>query len=83
MFRVQGHLIRDFYRFVLVNLSSLLINIGLLYLVSDVLGFPRIPSQIVITAISVMVSYFGHRYFSFRRFGRGENRTDKGEIHHG
>lgn len=67
VFRVVGHLLKDFFRFVLVNLSSLLINISLLFLASDVLGYPRIPAQIAITVISVVVSYFGHRYFSFRR----------------
>lgn len=40
VFRVVGHLLRDFSRFVVVNLSSLVINIVLLFLVSDVLGFP-------------------------------------------
>jgi putative flippase GtrA len=67
VFRVTGRIFRDFFRFVLVNLSSLLINIVLLFLVSDMLGLPRIPAQIAITMISVAVSYFGHRYFSFRR----------------
>lgn len=79
VFRVSGHLFRDFYRFVLVNISSLLINIVLLSLIADVLGFPRIPSQIAITFISVAVSYFGHRYFSFRRTERPNGRPSEGE----
>jgi putative flippase GtrA len=76
VFRVSGHLLRDFFRFVLVNLSSLLINITFLFLASDVLGYPRIPSQIAITVVSVVVSYFGHRYFSFRRT-EPEDRPEK------
>jgi putative flippase GtrA len=51
----------------LVNLTSLLVNIVLLSLFADILQFPRIPTQIAITVLSVIISYFGHRYFSFRR----------------
>lgn len=83
VFRVVGHLLRDFSRFVVVNLSSLVINIVLLFLVSDVLGFPRIPSQIAITFVSVAVNYFGHKYFSFRRSGREQGRTTEGARRHG
>jgi putative flippase GtrA len=67
VFRVRGHVWLDLARFALVNLTSLLLNIGLLTLFADILGFPRIPTQIAITVLSVVVSYFGHRYFSFRR----------------
>lgn len=67
VFRVSGHVWLDLARFALVNLTSLLVNVGLLTLFADIVGFPRIPTQLVITALSVIVSYFGHRYFSFRR----------------
>ncbi len=67
VFRVSGHVWLDLGRFALVNLTSLLVNIGLLSLVADVMQFPRIPAQIGITVLSVCISYFGHRYFSFHR----------------
>jgi putative flippase GtrA len=67
VFRVKGHLWLDLGRFALVNLTSLLVNIGLLSLFADLLKFPRIPTQLVITLLSVIISYFGHRHFSFRR----------------
>jgi putative flippase GtrA len=67
VFRVKGHVWLDLGRFALVNLTSLLVNIGLLSLFADLLQFPRIPTQIAITALSVCISYVGHRYFSFRR----------------
>ena len=67
VFRVKGHFWLDLGRFALVNLTSLLINIGLLSLFADLLHFPKIPTQLAITALSVIVSYFGHRHFSFRR----------------
>ncbi|WP_427117780.1 GtrA family protein [Pseudarthrobacter scleromae] len=67
VFRVSGHLWLDLGRFALVNLTSLLVNVCLLSFFADFLNFPRIPTQLAITAISVVISYFGHRHFSFRR----------------
>lgn len=67
VFRVRGHVLLDLSRFALVNLTSLLINVSLLSVFADILGFPRIPTQLAITFLSVIISYFGHRYFSFRR----------------
>jgi putative flippase GtrA len=67
VFRVSGHLWLDLGRFALVNLTSLLVNVSLLSFFADFLKFPRIPTQLAITAISVVISYFGHRHFSFRR----------------
>jgi putative flippase GtrA len=67
VFRVKGHVWLDLGRFALVNLTSLLVNISLLSLFADLLQFPRIPTQLAITFLSVVISYFGHRHFSFRR----------------
>ena len=67
VFKVRGHVLRDFGRFVLVNAGAFGINVGVLFLASDVLGWPRIPSQLVITAVSVVISFLGHKHFSFRR----------------
>jgi putative flippase GtrA len=67
VFRVKGHVWLDLGRFALVNLRSLLVIIGLLSLFADLLNFPRIPTQLAITLLSVVISYFGHRHFSFRR----------------
>lgn len=67
VFKVTGHVLLDLGRFALVNLTSLLVNMAVLFLVADVLGHPRIPSQIVITGCTVFINYFGHKYFSFRR----------------
>lgn len=69
VFKVKGHVLRDLARFALVNLSALAVNTVLLFLVSDLLGAPRIPAQLVITAFTVIISYVGHKYFSFRRAG--------------
>lgn len=67
VFRVSGNTLRDFLRFVSVNLMSFLFNAGALTLLVEVAGLPAIPVQIVITIAVVIFNYFGHKYFSFRR----------------
>lgn len=67
VFRVRGHVLRDFLRFVSVNLASFLFNAGALTLLVEILGLSAIPVQIVITIAVVVFNYFGHKYFSFRR----------------
>ncbi|AZI59559.1 GtrA family protein [Nakamurella antarctica] len=67
VFRVRGHLARDLARFELVNLTSLLINAALLTVAVSALTLPVLPSQLVITAGTMLISFFGHRGFSFRR----------------
>jgi putative flippase GtrA len=66
VFRVRGHVLRDLMRFESVYLTALGINaIALPVLVE--LGLHRIPAQAIIVAASTLLSYFGHRHYSFRR----------------
>ncbi|MFQ6328571.1 GtrA family protein [Nocardia sp. CWNU-33] len=67
VFRVRGHVVRDFLRFVAVNSGGLLLNIVLLELAVSVLGFPDKPAAVVVMGLVAIVSFFGHRYISFRR----------------
>ncbi|WP_280235223.1 GtrA family protein [Nocardia cyriacigeorgica] len=67
VFRVRGHLLRDFVAFVAVNSGGLLMNVVLLELAVTVLGFPEAPAAIVVMGFVAVVSFFGHRHISFRR----------------
>jgi putative flippase GtrA len=67
VFRVRGHFWLDLGRFTLVNLTMFFTNMVLLLVAHEVLGYPQIPSQIAITCVTVIINYFGHKYFSFRR----------------
>jgi len=71
VFRVHGHVIRDLIRFEVVNLTSLGINVALLPVFVEVFHAPVLPSQLLITGITMLVSFFGHRGFSFRRVPAG------------
>ncbi|WP_223885833.1 GtrA family protein [Nocardia colli] len=67
VFRVRGHLLRDFLRFVAVNSGGLLLNMALLELAVSVWHFPDKPAAVVVMALVAVASYFGHRHISFRR----------------
>jgi putative flippase GtrA len=67
VFRVRGHFVRDLWRFTAVNFSMFALNLVAMTLAISALGFPVIRSQLVITPILAVGSYFGYRDFSFRR----------------
>jgi putative flippase GtrA len=67
VFRVHGHVWLDLARFELVNLSSLAINAILLPVAVSVLHLQVIPAQLAVTAVTVVMTYTGHKLFSFRR----------------
>lgn len=66
VFRVTGHVWRDLARFESVYLVSLGIN-ALTLPVLVTLGVPRLLAQAAILGVTTVLSYVGHRYFSFRR----------------
>jgi putative flippase GtrA len=67
VFRVRGHLVRDFVRFVLVNSGGMVLNMAGVQLAVGVLHLPETPATVVVMALVAVASYFGHRHFSFRR----------------
>ncbi|WP_054811263.1 GtrA family protein [Nocardia arizonensis] len=67
VFRVRGHVVRDFLRFCVVNSGGLLMNVVLLELAVTVLRFPDKPAAVVVMGLVAVASFFGHRYISFRR----------------
>jgi len=67
VFRVRGHVWRDLARFEVVQLVAFGINLVALPLLVEAVGLTPIVSQAIIVVVTVTLSYFGHRYFSFRR----------------
>jgi putative flippase GtrA len=74
VFRVRGHVLRDFVRFWSVYLTALGINAVALPVLVE-LGLPRILAQVIIVALTALLSYFGHRDFSFRRGAATQDET--------
>lgn len=67
VFRVSGNLLVDLMRFETVYLSALGVNLLLLPLLVEVFGLPVIASQLLIVFVTSLISFFGHKHFSFRR----------------
>jgi putative flippase GtrA len=66
VFRVRGHVLRDLMRFWSIYLTGLAMNVVVLPVLVT-LGLQRIPAQAIIVVANTLLSYFGHRHFSFRR----------------
>ena len=67
VFRVRGHVWRDLARFEMVYLVALGINAILLPILVECGGLEPIIAQALIVFVTTMVSFVGHRNFSFRR----------------
>ncbi|MCU1557427.1 MAG: GtrA family protein [Microbacteriaceae bacterium] len=67
VFRVRGHVWRDLGRFELVYLVSISVNFVLLPVLVEVGHLPPLLAQFIIVFVTTLISYFGHRGFSFRR----------------
>lgn len=67
VFRVCGHVFRDLIRFESVYLVALGINAVLLPLLVEFAHLEPIVAQALIVFVTTLVSFFGHREFSFRR----------------
>lgn len=80
VFVVTGHVIRDFIRFVSVYLVSIGVNAALLPLLVEVVGIHPLIAQALILVITTLVSFFGHKLFSFRRPAPGEPTADPGDL---
>ena len=68
-FGVTGRhsLLLDFLRFESVYVVMFLLNAALLPLLIEVAGWSSLVAQAVIVVITTVVSYLGHKFFSFRR----------------
>lgn len=67
VFRVRGHVWLDLARFEVVNLGTLGVNAALLPAFVELGHLPVVPAQAAATAMTVALSFVGHRFFSFRR----------------
>jgi putative flippase GtrA len=70
VFRVTGNVLVDLVRFETVYLGGLGINAILLPVLVEIAQLPVILSQFLIVSVTALVSFFGHKHFSFRRSPR-------------
>jgi putative flippase GtrA len=66
-FRVKGNVLVDFVRFVGVYVVSLAVNSVVLPLLVEIAGLHPLIAQGIALVITTLISYVGHKWFSFRR----------------
>jgi putative flippase GtrA len=66
VFRSRGPVLKEFPRFSLVYLATLLVNLALLPVALRVLPFSIYVVQALFAGVVVVCSYLGHKHFSFR-----------------
>ncbi|MET0931837.1 MAG: GtrA family protein [Aeromicrobium sp.] len=67
VFRVAGPFLLDLMRFSMVTVVTFGLNALLLAFFVEVIGVPVFLAQVLSIALTVVMSYFAHRSFSFRR----------------
>lgn len=67
VFVVRGQVLRDFARFVTVYAVSISVNAAVLPVLVEVAGVAPVLAQAVVVLITTLMSFVGHRSFSFRR----------------
>jgi len=67
VFRVRGHLLRDLWRFETVYLVALAVNLAMLPLLVQLAHLPVLLAQALILVVTALISWVGHKHFSFRR----------------
>jgi putative flippase GtrA len=74
VFRSRGPVLKEFPRFSLVYLATLLVNLALLPIALRVLPFSIYVVQGLFAVTVVICSYLGHKYFSFSGGHKGHPR---------
>jgi putative flippase GtrA len=67
VYRVTGHLFRDFSRFQMMYAGALAANAALLVALVHSAHLPVLLAQALIVTALPLVTYFGHKHFTFRR----------------
>ena len=67
VFRVRGHVLADLWRFETVHLSALAVNFVLLPVLVEIAHLPVLLAQALIVLVTSVMSWVGHKHYSFRR----------------
>jgi putative flippase GtrA len=67
VFRVRGHVMADLWRFETVYLAALAVNFVLLPALVELAHLPVLVAQAMIVFVTSVMSWVGHKHFSFRR----------------
>lgn len=73
VFIVEGHIVRDFLRFVSVYLTAIAFNAIALPVLVEFAHIPPVIAQAIVLVVTTLFSYFGHKLFSFHRHRRTDS----------
>ena len=73
VFRVRGHVLADLWRFETVYLSALAVNLVVLPVLVELAHLPVLLAQALIVLVTSLMSYLGHKHYSFRRTSSPED----------
>jgi putative flippase GtrA len=76
VFKADNNIFLEFLRFASVNIVLYLYNWAVLPILVSHFKIDPIVSQFLVTLTSVGLSYLGHKYFSFRKTGGGDEKTN-------
>lgn len=65
VFKTKGNLLREYLRFYVVYGASFIANIILMLIIVEFLKVRPVPAQGVILFFTTVVSYMGHKHYSF------------------
>jgi putative flippase GtrA len=67
VFKVKGGLVGDFFRFWMVYSGALVLNLIALPVLVQIAGLGVLVAQAIIIVLTVITTWIGHNYFSFKR----------------
>ena len=67
VFKTKGNIFKEYVKCYTVYGVSMLCSIVLMYIFVDLFKINAIASNIVITLLLTIISFFGHKYFSFNK----------------
>lgn len=66
VFKTRGNYLIEYLRFYLVYALSFVINLGALFILVEYFKVHLLFAQAILTLLTIILSYFGHKFFSFR-----------------
>ncbi len=66
VFKTKGNILKEYLKCYVVYGLSMLLGMLLLYLFVDVAGLKPIPANIISVLLLTIVSFIGHKYYSFK-----------------
>lgn len=65
--RLRRNFFRRYYKFFCVSMIALVLNLGLLYSLTEFLGVYYLVSQVIAIAITLWINFIGNKFWTYKR----------------